>query len=143
VLVAGADGLAGDPLGGWSLSPAALAGAATAAAAWGAPLLVLGGGGYSDANAARAWAAVTAALAGAPVRESVPNHPHFLSYGPSFQMWDAQPLRPDENDRGEVLARCRQLVAALKAQYEEDDVADAAAEAPARHAEQPPALAAA
>jgi acetoin utilization deacetylase AcuC-like enzyme len=136
VLCCGADGLAGDPLGGWSLSPAALAGAASRAAAWGAPLLVLGGGGYSDANAARAWAAVTAALAhtggddagsasaagdiaapGAPV----PHHAHLLSYGPSFAMWDQAPLRRDENERRDVLARCAELLACLTAQYEEEE----------------------
>jgi acetoin utilization deacetylase AcuC-like enzyme len=129
VLCCGADGLAGDPLGGWSLSPAALAGAAARAAAWGAPLLVLGGGGYADANAARAWAAVTAALAGvqgehgsggvAAPGAPVPHHEHLLSYGPSFAMWDQAPLRRDENERADVLSRCHELLACLRAQYED------------------------
>jgi histone deacetylase 8 len=103
LMVCGCDGLRGDPLGGWSLSPFALAAAAVAASKI-APLLLLGGGGYVSANAARAWAVVTAALAGKPLLEDapVPDHGRLLSYGPSFQLWDAVPedgMPPDENGR--------------------------------------------
>jgi histone deacetylase 8 len=152
VLCAGADGLAGDPLGCWALSPAALAGAATAAAGWGAPLLVLGGGGYCEANAARAWAAVTAALADVPRVAApdapVPHHDHLLAYGPSFAMWAEAALRPDENDRQDVLRRCEALVVQLRAQYEEEEDAaapaqDCAVAVAAAPAAAPPATAAA
>jgi acetoin utilization deacetylase AcuC-like enzyme len=132
LLCAGADGLAGDPLGCWSLSPTALAHAAAKAKSWGAPLLVLGGGGYAAANTARAWAAVTAALCGDPPSLAaaipdapVPDHEAMLSYGPSYAMWDQQPLRADENVRDDVIARCHDLLQALREQYEADgDAAD-------------------
>ena len=135
VLCAGADGLAGDPLGCWSLTPAALAQAAAQAMTWGAPLLVLGGGGYKPENAARAWAAITAALCGdaaslAATRPdaAVPDHAQLLSYGPSFVMWSRgeDGLRPDENHRDDVLRRCDELLRCLHEQYEEDEEEDGA-----------------
>lgn len=53
----GTDGLAHDPLArSWALTPQAYAAAARVAAGWGAPLLVLGGGGYDSPAAACAWA---------------------------------------------------------------------------------------
>ena len=135
VLCAGADGLAGDPLGCWSLTPAALAQAAAQALTWGAPLLVLGGGGYKPENAARAWAAITAALCGdaaslAATRHdaAVPDHAQLLSYGPSFVMWDALPaegLRADENRRADVLHRCNALLQCLREQYEDEEEEEA------------------
>jgi histone deacetylase 8 len=129
VLCAGADGLAGDPLGAWCLTPAALAAAAASARRWSAPLLVLGGGGYNEPNAARAFAAMTAALAGAPPElmapdSAVPDHEHLLAYGPSFAMWEAQAMRADENDVAEVMARCAELLAVLREQYVDDDAAE-------------------
>ena len=134
VLTCGCDGLAGDPLGGWCLTPNALAEVALLCAAGcpARPLLVLGGGGYDVANTARAWAVVTAALTGA--RDSkdallhgiqVPDHDHLLRYGPTFAMWDATQaahLVPDANAQAEALARLQEdvaaLVAALAAEYE-------------------------
>jgi len=131
VLLLGCDGLAGDPLGGWSLTPAALAAAAQAAAALGAPLLLLGGGGYSPAAAARAWAAVTAALCGAPLPPAapVPDHARLMAHGPSFAMWAEAPaagLPPDENGarRGELLEAAEALLARLRAEYEEEGEPD-------------------
>ena len=123
LLVCGCDGLRGDPLGGWSLSPFALAAAAVASSKV-APLLVLGGGGYVSANAARAWAVVTAALAGKPLDEgaAVPDHGKLLSYGPSFQIWEAVPengMPPDENGREEALERAEALLQALREEYDE------------------------
>lgn len=135
VLLAGADGLAGDPLGGWALTPAALVGAALATAALGVPMVLLGGGGYVPANAARAWAAVTSALVDAraggggradelPRWEwepgaNVPEHANLLSYGPDFTFWPHVPAPPQADDRGELMRRCAELVAALQAEYEE------------------------
>ena len=92
-------------------------------------MLVLGGGGYNEANAARAFAAMTAALAGAPPEltaadVAVPDHEHLLAYGPSFAMWEAQAMRADENDVAEVMARCADLLASLRAQYVDDDEAE-------------------
>jgi histone deacetylase 8 len=56
VVQCGADGLAGDPRGGFNLSPAALAAAVGTVLDWRLPTLLLGGGGYVPENAARAWA---------------------------------------------------------------------------------------
>lgn len=116
VLCCGADGLARDPLGGWALTPAALAAAARAAKAWGAPLLVLGGGGYNCANAARAWAAVTAAVAGLDLPSDVPLHEFSNLYGPSYTMQgDEDITRPDENDPQAVARVCDEVLERLRA----------------------------
>lgn len=62
VLEIGMDPLAGDPLAHLRMTNNALADAAARIGGIGAPLLVLGGGGYSPANAARGWALTWAVL---------------------------------------------------------------------------------
>lgn len=149
VLVCGADGLAGDPLGGWCLTPGGLARCALACASLrpsGCPLLVLGGGGYDAANTARAWAVVTAALTmGVVPRDGdngdaddatlakqlmamhVPDHEHLLRYGPTFSMWDATQaahLVPDGNNAAQLNDDVSKLLAVLADQYEEEDSPD-------------------
>ncbi|KAG8470293.1 hypothetical protein KFE25_008714 [Diacronema lutheri] len=59
VMVCGADGIRGDPRGGWRLEPASLADAVGVVLDWRLPTLLLGGGGYVQTNAARAWALCT------------------------------------------------------------------------------------
>ena len=134
VLVCGADGLAGDPLGGWCLTPGALARCALVCASLPGkcPLLVLGGGGYDSANAARAWAIVTAALTTASRGDGdgdvaklmampVPDHEHLLRYGPTFRMWDATQaahLVPDGNCLATLEDNVDALIAVLDSQYE-------------------------
>ena len=127
VMCCGCDGLAGDPLGGWSLTPAGLAAAARKAASLGAPMLLLGGGGYCPANCARAWATITASLAGAALHPEapVPSHQELLCYGPSFCMWDggAAALRADLNqpNREALLLLVDGLLHQLQSQYESSD----------------------
>jgi acetoin utilization deacetylase AcuC-like enzyme len=62
VVQCGADALAGDPLGGFNLTPQALATCTAELADWGLPTLVLGGGGYSAPATSIAWCEVTARL---------------------------------------------------------------------------------
>lgn len=83
----GVDGLAYDPLAGsWALTPAAYAAAAAQAQAWGAPLLLLGGGGYNSPGAAAAWAGVLGALCGRQLADDIPEHEFFERYGPAFTL---------------------------------------------------------
>ena len=64
VLQSGADSLAGDRLGAFNLSSSCHAGCHAFMAAFGVPMLVLGGGGYKIKNVARCWALETATLLG-------------------------------------------------------------------------------
>lgn len=72
VLQCGADSLAGDRLGCFSLTLEGHAEAVRTVARYGLPMLVTGGGGYTKANVARAWCAETAALAGVRLHSNTP-----------------------------------------------------------------------
>lgn len=72
VLVAGADCLAGDPLGGFNLTLHGVEHCIKALLALQLPLLVLGGGGYHIPNVARLAAIVTAACMDITLPERIP-----------------------------------------------------------------------
>jgi hypothetical protein len=72
VLQCGADSLGCDRLGAFNLSIAAHGACVDFVRAFGAPTLVLGGGGYNIKNVARCWAYETAVLVGAQVPDELP-----------------------------------------------------------------------
>ena len=80
VLQCGADSLAGDRLGTWSLSSRGHGGAVARVAALGLPTLVLGGGGYTARNVARCWTYETSLLAGVELPDSLPSSSEYLGY---------------------------------------------------------------
>jgi len=84
VLQCGADSLAGDRLGRFNVSSAGHAAAVARVAAYGRPLLVLGGGGYKVANVARCWTRETAELVGMgrELDDEVPVHEYSEFYAP-------------------------------------------------------------
>ncbi|KAK9809184.1 hypothetical protein WJX72_010987 [[Myrmecia] bisecta] len=116
VLQCGADGLAHDPLGNaFSLSPRSYAACAAEAASWGMPLLVLGGGGYNSTATACCWTAMTAAFLGQDLEDDIPEHPFFDRYGPMYQIYTVgkPALRPDLNQRDDVMRKCSALLKVL------------------------------
>eukprot|EP00088_Acartia_fossae_P044488 TRINITY_DN4726_c0_g1_i2.p1 TRINITY_DN4726_c0_g1~~TRINITY_DN4726_c0_g1_i2.p1 ORF type:complete len:159 (+),score=34.76 TRINITY_DN4726_c0_g1_i2:648-1124(+) len=85
VVQCGADGLAGDPHGGFNLTPASLSHCVNKVAKSGPPVLVLGGGGYNIPNTVRCWVRVTADLLDFDLPQDIPDSdPYFLEYGPDF-----------------------------------------------------------
>ena len=53
----------------------------------GAPVLLLGGGGYHPANTARCWARVMADLTGSTLPSEIPDSDlFFLAYGPGYEV---------------------------------------------------------
>lgn len=81
----GADGLAGDELGGFNLTPASLSRAVTKVVEVGLPVLLLGGGGYNIPNTVKCWTRVTCDLTDHEMPEDVPEEdPFFLKYGPDY-----------------------------------------------------------
>ncbi|KAH7980406.1 hypothetical protein HPB49_015749 [Dermacentor silvarum] len=94
----GADGLSGDPLGAWNLTPDAFVQCVRLVHSWALPLLLLGGGGYAAANAARCWTAVTAALLGQELEEDIPEHHFLMMYGPGYELNLEPGFRRDLNN---------------------------------------------
>lgn len=94
----GADGLSGDPLGTFNLTPIAFAECLRLLMSTQMPLLVLGGGGYIPANAARCWTQLTAALMGIELADDIPYHCFLLKYGPGYELRIGPGWRTDFND---------------------------------------------
>lgn len=100
VIQCGADSLVGDPVGGFNLTPKALAECVKNVMKWDKPVLFLGGGGYNKANVARCWTYLTAVITGnadALSAVDIPDNEYFLCYGPDFTL-DINPgNRKDDN----------------------------------------------
>jgi len=88
VLQCGADCLANDPLGGFNLTPCAIARCISKVMQFSRPTLVLGGGGYNLANASRFWTYLTGVIVrGKELATDIPDSdPFFDKYGPSFEL---------------------------------------------------------
>ena len=86
VLQSGADSLAGDRLGCFSLSLRGHGRCVEAVRDLGLPLLVLGGGGYTVRNVARAWTHETAVLTRSELSPTVPNNEYVEYFGPHYDL---------------------------------------------------------
>ncbi|GAB0493870.1 hypothetical protein MMPV_005156 [Pyropia vietnamensis] len=81
LLVAGADALAGDPLGGGlRVGIPTYTRVVAELLSWELPTVVVGGGGYVDTAAARLWTALAATAAGVRLPDDVPNHDGWAAY---------------------------------------------------------------
>lgn len=127
VLVCGADGLSGDPRGGWNLQPADLAEAVGSVLQWRLPTLLLGGGGYVPASAARAWALCTMRALQLPADGATqipPESAHFERYrdgGFLLAALGSCTHTPDENSDEYV----REVISTLRARFVSPDGAAA------------------
>jgi len=87
VLQCGADSLANDRLGTFSLSIKGHGKCVQFVKDLNLPLLVLGGGGYTVRNVARCWAYETSLLTGVELTDSLPGSCEFLEYfGPDYSL---------------------------------------------------------
>jgi len=88
VVQCGADCLANDPLGGFNLTPYAIARCISKVLQFSRPTLILGGGGYNLANASRFWTYLTGVIVrGEELATDIPDtDPYFDKYGPSFEL---------------------------------------------------------
>lgn len=94
----GADGLSGDPLGAWNLTPAAFVQCVLVIQSCGLALLLLAGRGYEAASCARCWTAVTAALVGQELNDDIPEHRFLMVYGPGYELSMEPGFRRGLND---------------------------------------------
>jgi len=87
VLQCGVDGLAGDPHGGFNLTPAGYSHCVQTVVKADKPVLLLGGGGYNIPNSVRCWTRITSDLVGLELSDQIPDtDPYFLEYGPDFTL---------------------------------------------------------
>uniref|UniRef100_A0A7S4D7C9 Histone deacetylase n=1 Tax=Heterosigma akashiwo TaxID=2829 RepID=A0A7S4D7C9_HETAK len=86
VMECGADGLAGDRIGCWNLSISGHAECVRYMAAFGVPMLVLGGGGYTLRNVPRCWTNETAVLLETEIAETLPYNDYFEYFGPDYAL---------------------------------------------------------
>jgi len=82
----GADGLAGDPMAAFNLSPKGLGQCIQELLSWQNPILFLGGGGYNIANTARCWTYLTSIITGCTIPSDIPDNPYLLHYGPGYDL---------------------------------------------------------
>ena len=112
VVQCGADCLAQDPMGGFSLTPRSVTAAVLEVQRTGLPLLLLGGGGYHPENAARLWTGLTAAVSGQELETDIPDEDaYFLRYGPDFSLELGPGCRRNRNTEEGV----KELVAETRA----------------------------
>ncbi|XP_054263123.1 histone deacetylase 8-like isoform X2 [Macrosteles quadrilineatus] len=86
VVQCGADGLTGDPVGNWNLTPVGLGHCLSTVLSWKLPTLVLGGGGYNKANTARCWTYLTSVICNKKLPDEIPDNPYFSEFGPGFDL---------------------------------------------------------
>jgi len=86
ILQCGSDSLAGDRLGVFNLSINAHAECVRFMKAYGLPMMLLGGGGYSIRNVARCWTLETAVCADAEVPNDLPWTEYWHYYAPEYQL---------------------------------------------------------
>ncbi|XP_071801605.1 histone deacetylase 8-like [Asterias amurensis] len=97
VVQCGADTLADDPMQSFNLTSSGLGKCIHHVTSWKLPTLLLGGGGYRLANTARCWASLTATVLGCRLPSEIPEHEHFLEYGPDYQLDISPTHRPNLN----------------------------------------------
>ena len=97
VVQCGADMLSGDPIGTFSLTPHGMGDNVAYILGWKLPTVLLGGGGYNFPNTAKFWAICTGLVAGHKLTNEIPEHSHYESYSPDFDLSVTPSNRPDEN----------------------------------------------
>lgn len=103
VVQAGADCLAGDPMGGFNLTLEGPLGCLKEVLSTGLPLLLLGGGGYHPENSARLWTSMTALVLDRSLESDIPEEePFFERYGPGFELEVVAGCRRNKNSEQEV-----------------------------------------
>lgn len=99
----GADGLVGDPMMSFNLTPRVFGFCIQKLIQVNKPLLLLGGGGYLNANVARCWTYITAQILGVALPESIPDHEFYLLYGSPYELSLKAGNRINENSDSDII----------------------------------------
>uniref|UniRef100_A0A1B0GMK2 Histone deacetylase 8 n=1 Tax=Phlebotomus papatasi TaxID=29031 RepID=A0A1B0GMK2_PHLPP len=114
VIQCGADGIAGDPLGGANLTPRDFADCIKQVMSWSIPCLFVGGGGYNLPNASRHFATLTATICGIDqLHDDIPEHEFFNAYGAGFELSIEPKNLPDSNTDEDLEETFRSIEANL------------------------------
>lgn len=95
VLQCGADSLANDRLGCFSLTTRGHGECVKFVRQFNVPLLILGGGGYTLKNVARCWTYETSLLVDEPISNELPYTEYFEYFAPDFTLHPEMPSRQD------------------------------------------------
>uniref|UniRef100_A0A2C9JYC4 Histone deacetylase n=1 Tax=Biomphalaria glabrata TaxID=6526 RepID=A0A2C9JYC4_BIOGL len=97
VMQCGADTLSEDPMTSFNLTHFGIAKCVCYMLTWNLPTVLLGGGGYHFPNTAKCWTFLTALAAGKKLPVDIPEHEHFLDYGPSYELTTSPGNKRDLN----------------------------------------------
>lgn len=115
VLQCGADSLANDRLGCFSLTTKGHGECVRFVRDLNVPLLTLGGGGYTLRNVARAWTYETSLLCYEPVNDDIPYNEYFEYFGPDFTLHPEMASRIDNaNPKGYLELITKHVIDNLK-----------------------------
>ncbi|XP_059486671.1 histone deacetylase 3 [Neocloeon triangulifer] len=115
VLQCGADSLANDRLGCFSLTTKGHGECVRFVRDLNVPLLTLGGGGYTLRNVARAWTYETSLLCNEPVSDDIPYSEYFEYFGPDFTLHPEMASRIDNaNPKGYLELITKHVIDNLK-----------------------------
>lgn len=115
VLQCGADSLANDRLGCFSLTTKGHGECVRFVRDLNLPLLTLGGGGYTLRNVARAWTYETSLLCYEPVNDDIPYNEYFEYFGPDFTLHPEMVSRIDNaNPKGYLELITKHVIDNLK-----------------------------
>ena len=107
VLQCGADSLGLDRLGCFNLSIAAHGECVAFTKAFGLPMLVLGGGGYTIRNVARCWTYETSVLTGTQIPDDLPHTPYDAFFAPTHRLHEPLIARVENQNTRTSLERTR------------------------------------
>lgn len=104
VLQCGADSIVGDRIGCFNLSIRGHGRCLEFVKAFGVPMLVLGGGGYTPRNVSRCWTYETSIVCNQHISDAIPEHdPYYMHYGPEYTMSPALPAKHKNQNTKELL----------------------------------------
>lgn len=117
----GGDVLPGDRIGTGNLLPCDVAKCIGEILRWSKPTIFLGGGnftlfpqlllnlinlyqkgGYNNPNTSRYWTYLTAEICGVDLSDEIPEHEHFLDYGPGYELHITNSQIHDNNQTTEL-----------------------------------------
>ena len=107
VLQCGADSLGLDRLGCFNLSITAHGECVAFTKAFGLPLLVVGGGGYTIRNVARCWTYETSILTGTQIPDDLPHTPYDAFFAPTHRLHEPLNTRVENQNTRASLERTR------------------------------------
>ncbi|CAL1542696.1 unnamed protein product [Lymnaea stagnalis] len=99
VIQCGADSLSEDTMASFNLTHLGIARSVCFLLTWNLPTIILGGGGYNFSSTSKCWAFITALAAKLKLPADIPEHEHFLKYGPGYDLSVSLSNRRDYNSK--------------------------------------------